>query len=103
MSASYGSLSRAAAKTHSAVRGSVAGLLDRGSLVLSHTIFRRLLGSGISSMKVLKASRNSYRKSLNALLTPTGSAPQVVSHTTATITLAPHLLDSLLARQANFS
>ena len=47
-----GSLSRAAAITHSAVRGSVAGLLDRESPVLSHTIFREPLGSRISSMKV---------------------------------------------------
>ena len=34
---------------HSAVRGSAAGLLDRESPVLSHTIFRRPLGSRISS------------------------------------------------------
>ena len=53
LSASYGSLSRAAAITHSAVRGGVAGLLDRESPVPLHTIFRRPLGSRISSMKVL--------------------------------------------------
>ena len=52
-SASYGSLSRAAAMTHSAVRGGVADLLDRESSVALHTIFRRALGSRISSMKVL--------------------------------------------------
>ena len=47
-----GSLSRAAAMTHSAVRGSTAGLLDRCSLVALHTIFRRPLGSRISSVTV---------------------------------------------------
>ena len=39
-----GSLSRAAAVTHSAVRGDVAGPIDRESLVVLHTIFRRPLG-----------------------------------------------------------
>ena len=47
-----GSLSRAAAMTHSAVRGSNAGLLDRCSLVALHTFFRRPLGSRISSVTV---------------------------------------------------
>ena len=47
-----GSLSRAAAMAHSAVRGSTAGLLDRCSLVALHTIFRRPLGSRISSVTV---------------------------------------------------
>ena len=53
LSASYGSLSRAAAMAHSAVRGDVAGTIDRESLVVLHTIFRRPLGSRISSVKVL--------------------------------------------------
>ena len=48
-----GSLSLAAAMPHSAVRGGVADLLDRESPMLSHTIFRRPLGSRISSMKAL--------------------------------------------------
>ena len=52
LSASYGSLSRAAAMTHSAVRGDVAGTIDRESPVVLHTIFRRPLGSRISSVKV---------------------------------------------------
>ena len=47
-----GSLSRAAAVTHSAVRGDVAGPIDRESPVMLHTIFRRPLGSRISSVKV---------------------------------------------------
>ena len=47
-----GSLSRAAAMTHSAVRGDVAGTIDRESPVVLHTIFRRALGSRISSVKV---------------------------------------------------
>ena len=47
-----GSLSRAAAMTNSAVRGSTAGLLDRCSLVALHSIFRRPLGSRISSVTV---------------------------------------------------
>ena len=48
-----GSLSRAAAMAHSAVRGDVAGTIDKGALVVLHTIFRRPLESRISSMKVL--------------------------------------------------
>ena len=47
-----GSLSRAAAMAHSAVRGDVAGTIDKGALVVLHTIFRRALESRISSMKV---------------------------------------------------
>ena len=47
-----GSLSRAAAMAHSAVRGDVAGLIDREPPVVLHTIFRRALGSRISSVKV---------------------------------------------------
>ena len=47
-----GSLSRAAAVTHSAVRGDVAGPIDRESPVVLLTIFRRALGSRISSVKV---------------------------------------------------
>ena len=62
LSASYGSLSRAAAITHSAVRGGVAGLLDKESPVPLHTIFRRPLGSMISSMKVLQACSEGYRE-----------------------------------------
>ena len=72
-----GSLSRAAAVTHSAVRGSTAGLLDRCSLVALHTIYRRPLGSMISSVKVRQPGRNGYRKSLNAHLTPTQQPPHV--------------------------
>ena len=53
LSASYGSLSRAAAMAHSAVRGYVAGTIDREDPVGLHTIFRRPLGSRISSAKVL--------------------------------------------------
>ena len=52
LSASHGSLSRAAAMAHSAVRGDVAGTIDRESPVVLHTIFRRPLGSRISSVKV---------------------------------------------------
>ena len=52
LSASHGSLSRAAAMAHSAVRGDVAGTIDRESPVVLHTIFRRALGSRISSVKV---------------------------------------------------
>ena len=58
LSASYGSLSRAAAMAHSAVRGDVAGTIDRESPVVLHTIFRRTLGSRISSMKVRQAGRD---------------------------------------------
>ena len=47
-----GSLSRAAAMAHSAVRGDDAGTIDRESPVVLHTIFRRPLGSRISSVKV---------------------------------------------------
>ena len=88
---------------HSAVRGDVAGPIDRESLVVLHTIFRRTLGSRISSVKVLEAGRNGYRKSLYVLLMPTESVANARHHAIVIITLVPHLLDSLLARQANFS
>ena len=57
-----GSLSRAAAMTHSAVRGSTAGLLDRESPVLSHTIFRRPLGSRISFVCLYPTGITYYRR-----------------------------------------
>ena len=71
-----GSLSRAAAMAHSAVRGDITGTIDRESPLVLHSIFRRTLGSRISSVKVRQAGRNGYRKSLNAHLTPTQQAPQ---------------------------
>ena len=70
-----GSLSRAAAVPHSAVRGGVAGLIDRESPVLSHTIFRRPLGSRISSVKVLEACSVSYRKAEYEPLSDTEPTP----------------------------
>ena len=62
LSASYGSLSRTAASPHSAVRGSTAGLLDRESPVLSHTIFRRPLGSRISFVCLYPTGITYYRR-----------------------------------------
>ena len=62
LSASYGSLSRTAASPHSAVRGSAAGLLDRESPVLSHTIFRRPLGSRISFVCLYSTGITDYRR-----------------------------------------
>ena len=62
LSASYGSLSRTAASPHLAVRGSAAGLLDRESPVLSHTIFRRPLGSRISFVCLYFAGITDYRR-----------------------------------------
>ena len=47
---------------HSAVRGGIAGLLDRESPVLSHTIFQRPLGSRISFGCLYFAGITDYRR-----------------------------------------
>ena len=47
--------------------------------------------------------RDGYRKSSYALLMPTESLANARHHAIVIITLVPHLLDSLLAKQANFS
>ena len=57
-----GSLSRAAAMAHSAVRGDVAGTIDRESPVVLHTIFRRPLGSRISFVCLYSIAITDYRR-----------------------------------------
>ncbi len=57
-----GSLSRAAAMTHTAVRGDLTRTIDRKSPVVLHTIFRRPLGSRISFARALQNGRNCYQK-----------------------------------------
>ena len=55
-----GSLSRAAAGTHSAVRGDLAVTIDRKFPVVLHTIFRRPLGSRISLVNHYSAGITDY-------------------------------------------
>ena len=55
-----GSLSRAAAMPHSAVRGDAAGPIDRESPFALHSIFRRPLGSTISSVTLCSTGITDY-------------------------------------------
>ena len=57
-----GSLSRAAAMPHSAVRGGAAGPIDRESPFALHSIFRRPLGSTISSVTLCTTGITDYRR-----------------------------------------